>query len=208
MANADDLWRSASNLRHASPQLNAILSEIESLIEEPTLSFLVSSKDWTDGYLSNEPDQWLYPYYWFRYPIRIREENGKRSRSGFIVFAISLWRPEDEDGRGWVGAQSAKLYVGFSPKDDPNFSQHLHLNGSGKNPSGKSKPPYLWLFGSNKGNNFGLDPFFFCMPLLQIESRQDLKREAIEPLSELLKPGPANQKSAFSKVRFCYKIPP
>jgi hypothetical protein len=203
MKGVDLLWRSASNVRRVSNQLDAIVSEVESLLEEP-LSFKVELRDREDGNLADGDDEWIYTYYWFRYHVRSRGKSGKLSHLGYVIFAISLWRPEDEQNQGWIGAQSAKLYVGFSP-DDYDFSEYFYLDGSGKNAIAKANPPYIWSFGEDRKSSHL--PFFFCLPLLNLGSREDLRREVIRPLSDLLESEFLTQDSAFANARYPYKTP-
>jgi hypothetical protein len=189
------LWRSFSNAVKAGREAEALLSTFET-----TFSHYESHAEFTklaEGHLP-QGDQWVYPYYWKSYALRLRSPSRRMSTAGTATFAISFWREEDERG-SWEGAKVPKFYAAYdSERDDYWDSLYLVLDGNGAafDDNIQPDPPYLFKYNRLKPS------WFFCLPLTCLQNIDDLKREIFLPFFGTVS-GQA-QEVAFSGAKHTY----
>lgn len=198
MAN-DVLWQSFSNANRAAKQLSALWAEIEEIMSGglagsaanelfKTTQFATAA-DNTISELSDK-EGWVYHYFSKAWMVKTRSKSTRLSRAGHVTFAVSLWREEEAAGALWEGGNQSKFYVAYCPdKDDWWDKELLWLNSDGANTAdGELLPIHsrLWGYKAEGGRQWRERNFFFCMPILKLESREDLLRHAVFPFLRLL----------------------
>jgi hypothetical protein len=211
MTDTDPLWLSFSNCVKAATHIEVLTTELEELLTTKDGSAGFSLDKYNDeGAIASTPD-YVTHYYWWSYPMRARGGPGRPGRMGYLYVAISFWREEDEDqpDQQWEGARAAKLYVGFSPTEIGNeISKYMVVNGSGRALDAMVLPPHVWAYFENgKDIAWSKRQFFFCVRLAQLESRDDLAREIVQPLNRLLSNPGILQEEAFAGTRACLRVP-
>jgi len=178
---SDKLWQSFANVVRISDEAEALLESLETVLEGQDFGrFLVDLEDSADEVVTNDSD-WCTIYYWVSY--RVLERMPKPASRGMLAIGLSMFRNEDLAGNEWEGARSAKLYAGFAPTARAWTEDTLVVDGNGNSPSAKPISSRRW---GTVGRDGKSPSWFFCVTLASLQSRKDLVREVVDPLSKLI----------------------
>ncbi len=182
MVDKDILWLSFANASRAGDEIDALVQALRDLLADGGLgSYRIDLS--TEDEENHETDQgWATGY--CLYTFKLVPARGRSINRGTIALGISFWRAEDERGAGWEGADTAKLYVGYSPPRSLGWTPaKLVLDGAGQSLDSAPLSPCRWR-GTGPG---GLaEAWFFCVRLMALRNRVDLEREVARPLRLLL----------------------
>jgi hypothetical protein len=179
---SDVLWQSFGNVVRAGIEADALLEAVEAALGITDFPpFEIGIEDWHDETLEDELE-WVTTYVLWSY--RIYERKPRRASRGMLALAVSFYRNEDMARGGWNGARQAKFYVGMAPSAKAWTAETLVLDGAGA--SSVAKPISSWRWCTAAEPSLAA-PWFFCVRLAALQSRQDIVREIITPFVHLLR---------------------
>lgn len=182
MPEADTLWQSYANACRAGVEIDALMEALRELLADGGLGSLRIEVDSEENSDLQSDQGWAVGY--ALYSFKIVPARGRAVNRGYLSLGVSLWRPEDERGAGWDGAQTAKLYVGFSPPRAAGWStESLVLDGAGQSLDTTPLSSRRWR---GTGPNGMSEAWFYCIQLFALHSRTQLEREVAIPLKFLL----------------------
>lgn len=177
---ADDLWLSFDNCLKAYGEIDSLVEAINRLLAAGLPAAITMDASSMDDDTIDYTKWKIEPYYLWSHKLRAKKQGKKRL--GSVSFAASFWRQEDNLEPAWHAAKAAKLYVGYASPDEDWGVEDLFIDGQGNSPSAKLRSDYVWEWPD------GIPPvtaWFFCVRLLDLQTRSDLEREVIVPLVKL-----------------------
>ena len=205
MRNASDsdvVWQTIANMRQLDFSLQSFYQILESDLvnQKGPLSCTKPIKT----YSSRTEEGWCC-YTDFRvYELRRRNPDTRRHKYlGRLTVGVELWRDVDgSEPGGWTHAKAPMIYVGFCPEKD-HWPEGMALDCRGRPvgvpewEGGKVVPPtetapclWEWVYDNDIADGTWDERiWYFALRLFDIDSREAIQTEIMEPLRSLLGDG-------------------
>ena len=195
-----DVWNTIENMRRLDTSISSFFDVLEEELENE--GPLIGTDPNNAGTEYTDKGWCCYAEY-RRYRLKKMAPNtGKYRIFGNLTVGVELWREVDEPSAAWCHAREPLIYVGFTPgRDSDNYwDQAMALDYRGSPlPAGEGdrtvEPtemvPWLWLWEGDESEEERWDRrnWFFMLRLFDINSKEALQLEIIEPLENLLADG-------------------
>ena len=187
-----DVWKTVENMRTLDSSLYSFFQTLEADLKNQD-AWSVNNTEVLNS--KTTPNEWCEYSEYRNYRLN-RPPQGRRGPPGllgYLTVGVELWREVNEPDTAWCHARQPLIYVGFAPGRDW-WDEDLALDYRGDPVSHydgtivvpTEETPFLWKWDGEDGSVWCKRSWFFVLQLLRINSRNDLQREIIEPLSSLL----------------------
>ncbi len=192
-----EVWNTVDNMRKLGASIHSFFQVLEDELQNEASLNGTAQSGWGSKTIGHG---WCYNTEYRPYLLKNNDSVARQSGPmGMLTVRVELWREVDDRSLTWHHAKEPLIYIGFAPNVEDYWRTGMSLDyrglpspmpdGSEVSPPTQTSP-CLWLWCNDPDeNSWDKRNWFFVVRLFDIDSRQTIEREIINPVRSLLVEG-------------------